>query len=37
MPAKILQILAANGKQGPAALTNKKQVNFDQTYANNLA
>jgi hypothetical protein len=36
MPAKIVQFPPANGKQGPAALTNKKQANFDLLYADNL-
>ncbi len=37
MSAKNVQFPPANGKQGPAALTNKKQANFDLIYADNLA
>jgi hypothetical protein len=36
MPAKNVQFPPANGKQEPAALTNKKQANFDLLYADNL-
>jgi hypothetical protein len=36
MLAKNLQICPANGKQRCAALTNKKQDNFDQMHANNI-
>ncbi len=32
----ILDIPPANGKQGPAALTNKKQEKNDQLYADNI-
>jgi hypothetical protein len=32
----ILHIPPANGKQGPAALTNKKQEKNDQLYADNI-
>jgi hypothetical protein len=31
-----LKIRAANVQQGPAALTNKKQDNFDQIHAGNM-
>jgi hypothetical protein len=31
-----LKIRAANAKQGPAALTNKKQDNFNQIHAGNI-
>jgi hypothetical protein len=36
MPAKNVQFPPASEKQGPAALTNKKQANFDLLYADNL-
>jgi hypothetical protein len=31
-----VEFATVNGKQGPVALTKKKQENFDQIYADNL-